>query len=253
MWQECGLIDYWTQQGLAYGGEIEMSGGRSFLKEDPKARKYRDFFALQFSDSVGDISVLAKDLGAAIRTVRYYTGKDRVTLVSYSMGGVVSRRYLVDNPDSHGVQSLITLSTPHSGSYLANIANALCIGMRDCSETMAHKLRDWFGVVITSDAIEQLRISDRGFLADLNEAPHPVDVNYYSVIASIRSANPLWRLYDGDLVGSLESQNMANVAAMGNQHRMDSTMVYDANHFSVLEEHEKIYQLVKAMSYAKSI
>lgn len=45
---------------------------------------------------------------------------NKVSLVGHSMGGLVARRYLKNNPNTKNVSRIITLNTPHSGTILAN-------------------------------------------------------------------------------------------------------------------------------------
>jgi pimeloyl-ACP methyl ester carboxylesterase len=40
----------------------------------------------------------------------------KVNIVAHSMGGLVARRYIMQNPDSHGVQALVTVNTPWLGA-----------------------------------------------------------------------------------------------------------------------------------------
>ncbi|MBN2459137.1 alpha/beta hydrolase [Candidatus Woesearchaeota archaeon] len=56
----------------------------------------------------------AKELDHAVRLVMNCTGSDKVILIGHSMGGLVSRKYMVDYGNEH-VEKLITLATPHYG------------------------------------------------------------------------------------------------------------------------------------------
>lgn len=40
----------------------------------------------------------------------------KVNIVAHSMGGLVARRYIMQNPQSHGVQALVTVNTPWLGA-----------------------------------------------------------------------------------------------------------------------------------------
>ena len=67
-----------------------------------------------------DIDALAGVLAARIREVQAATGAQEVLLIGHSMGGLVSRAYLKDNPGAR-VPLLMTLATPHRGSALARL------------------------------------------------------------------------------------------------------------------------------------
>jgi pimeloyl-ACP methyl ester carboxylesterase len=56
----------------------------------------------------------AKELDHDVRLVMNCTGSDQVILLAHSMGGLVSRKYMVDYGNEH-VKKLITLGTPHYG------------------------------------------------------------------------------------------------------------------------------------------
>lgn len=43
-----------------------------------------------------------------------------VVIVAHSMGGLIARKLLIQNPDNN-ISGLVTLGTPHTGSYMANL------------------------------------------------------------------------------------------------------------------------------------
>jgi pimeloyl-ACP methyl ester carboxylesterase len=60
------------------------------------------------------IEEYASELNHSIELVIECTGSEKVILVAHSMGGLVSRKYMVDYGDAH-IEKLITLATPHYG------------------------------------------------------------------------------------------------------------------------------------------
>jgi len=66
------------------------------------------------------IGKLVPQLARRIEDVCAATGADQVVLVAHSMGGLVCRSYLARH-GSGGVERLITIASPHSGSELARI------------------------------------------------------------------------------------------------------------------------------------
>jgi predicted alpha/beta hydrolase family esterase len=63
------------------------------------------------TDSIDSYAIRLKDI---IDVVKYKTGKDKVIIVSHSMGGVVARRY-VQIFGSNDVDRLILIATPNNG------------------------------------------------------------------------------------------------------------------------------------------
>jgi pimeloyl-ACP methyl ester carboxylesterase len=60
--------------------------------------------------------VSAQNLQEYIKCVRSIHNNSRVDIIAHSMGGLVARRYLIDNPSNHGVARLITIATPFYGA-----------------------------------------------------------------------------------------------------------------------------------------
>lgn len=84
-----------------------------------EARGYR-VATVNLEPALGDIDGHADQLAARIEALCAETGASAVTLVGMSMGGLVARAYL----RRHGagrVSRLVTLGTPHHGSWLARL------------------------------------------------------------------------------------------------------------------------------------
>ena len=75
-----------------------------------------------------DISESAADLRATVREIaQRHPGSD-VDLIAHSMGGLVARRFLADHAGEPGlprIEHLVTFATPHEGSSLARLPQAL--------------------------------------------------------------------------------------------------------------------------------
>lgn len=66
-----------------------------------------------------DVHEAAEELGERVAEIRRRTGHDRVDLVGHSLGGLIGRCYVqLHGGDAH-VRTLVTLGTPHSGTYAA--------------------------------------------------------------------------------------------------------------------------------------
>lgn len=87
---------------------------------------------------LGDIADSARAFSGYVAQVRANTGAARVDLVAHSEGGLVSRYYLKYLGGTGSVGRLITLGSPHYGTYVADIATFLglgnCVGIVACQQ-----------------------------------------------------------------------------------------------------------------------
>lgn len=156
-----------------------------------------------------DIRESAKLLEMVIKQVTERHQCDKVKLIAFSAGGVVSRDYLSKHLNDHKVESLTTISAPHLGSEHAWLAegfqniksltakiesdqsgNALVKGTKYYSakgmKTVTQKIQDWSnnaGVDIDSQCARMLARPQTGnYLHSLSSAPHPNDLKYHCII-----------------------------------------------------------------------
>ena len=61
-------------------------------------------------------AVTAAQLKDYLGCVREFYPNKKVTIVAHSMGGLVARRYILDNPTTHNVKKLITIGSPWLGA-----------------------------------------------------------------------------------------------------------------------------------------
>lgn len=74
--------------------------------------------------SAGDDSVARQSqlMRTKIQMLQQYRGlDDKFKIIAHSMGGLVARQYIYDNPNT--VAGLVTLGTPHQGSPLAYVGD----------------------------------------------------------------------------------------------------------------------------------
>lgn len=69
----------------------------------------------------GDVSLreLAAQVGRRIEAIRRETRAERVDLVGFSLGGMVSRYYVQKLGGTRTVRRFVTIASPHSGTYAA--------------------------------------------------------------------------------------------------------------------------------------
>jgi len=88
-----------------------------------------------FGDGIGDS---AARLGAEVERILEATGADRVMIVAHSMGGVVARYYVQQLGGEDTVDTVITLGTPHQGTYAAYLgAGPASVELRPGSSLLA--------------------------------------------------------------------------------------------------------------------
>lgn len=69
--------------------------------------------AVQYKNSIGDYApTLSKEIDAVLTA----TNKDKAIIVSHSMGGIISRYYILKKDGQSKIYRLITISSPHYGT-----------------------------------------------------------------------------------------------------------------------------------------
>ncbi|MCD2192464.1 alpha/beta fold hydrolase [Actinomycetospora endophytica] len=69
----------------------------------------------------GDIRAAARDLGEHVERMCAVAGVDRVHVIGHSLGGLIARYYVQRLGGDERVDTLVTLGTPHQGSYIAHL------------------------------------------------------------------------------------------------------------------------------------
>ncbi len=105
-------------------------------------------YAVTLEPVFGCIDEKAQRLGALIEEICAQTGAPQVALVGHSMGGLISRSYL-HNGGASRIDRIITLGTPHHGTYgayalrkLATNAEQMCIKSPWMTAGIALQTRD---------------------------------------------------------------------------------------------------------------
>lgn len=82
-----------------------------------RKRRYRIRFEPEQS-----VAEMAEALTAFVREVLRVTGEERIEFVAHSLGGVVARLAIQEHGLAPAVRTLITLGSPHGGTYSARYA-----------------------------------------------------------------------------------------------------------------------------------
>lgn len=110
--RDAGYVEY----QVAGNPSRRTSAGcdRSQKKDDPSQNPSLFVFAYDWRRSISDD--LAPQLADYVQCVRTFYPGGNVNIVAHSMGGLVARRYILQYPNTHSVNKLITIATPWLGA-----------------------------------------------------------------------------------------------------------------------------------------
>jgi pimeloyl-ACP methyl ester carboxylesterase len=100
------------------------------------------FVAVSLKPVVASIDDYIPQLEAAVKKMTEGTGKAPI-LVCHSMGGLVARAWLRAHGQGHRAHHIITLGTPHSGTWLARFSHTISgLQMQQSSQWLEQLERD---------------------------------------------------------------------------------------------------------------
>lgn len=175
------FFNYAISKGWSYGGQTNFclnsdndlvysnitNAGTTDIKDYTASLTNADFYLLNFNvDADGTVyggshntstqsnQAAIKKQGiavkAAIKHILETTGKNKVVIVSHSMGGLASREYL-QNPvnwqddGEHHIAKLVTLGTPHGGSNISGTSlSTFFTGIDEKSDAMRDLRKSYF-------------------------------------------------------------------------------------------------------------
>jgi len=82
----------------------------------------RRSYSIRF-EGAGDVVARGAELAAFIKEVVAVTGEPRVDIVAHSLGGVAARVAILDHRLGRKVRRLVTLGSPHGGTFAARLGN----------------------------------------------------------------------------------------------------------------------------------
>lgn len=198
VWDKHAIKFYEKDLGLKHAGILRPTK-KGITLEQKGTQSYMDFFTVQFSKPTDSVEGWTKELEQCIAFVREKTGADKVILIGYSMGGLTARHYLTKHVNSHHVQRLITIGSPHQGSAFAKVYNwktAINTSLQDGKESLLKPIIEQASELIRkveddvpfdSPAVRDLRRPQDGgwFIEKSGNREHPLDVEYISVIGDV--------------------------------------------------------------------
>jgi len=103
---------------LLIHGVLVNDGVWFLLRRGLERRGIGPIYTMTYGPPFADIEHFAEQLDAKVNQICSATGARQVVLVGHSMGGLVARAYLRRFGASR-VEKLVTMGTPHHGSFLA--------------------------------------------------------------------------------------------------------------------------------------
>jgi pimeloyl-ACP methyl ester carboxylesterase len=98
---------------------------------------FRRCYPIRFASDM-TLRERARHLARRVRDVRRATGSAKVDLVAHSLGGIVARLAIADGRLGSSVRTLVTLGSPHQGTYPARYGNTEILrDLRPDSEFLA--------------------------------------------------------------------------------------------------------------------
>ena len=105
---------------LMIHGLIDNRSIFTLMQRGLRSRGFHHMTTLNYSPIVSDIRVAAAHLGEEVERVVAETGYERIHIIGHSLGGLIARYYVTRLGGDERVHTLVTLGTPHSGTYAAH-------------------------------------------------------------------------------------------------------------------------------------
>ena len=105
-----------ASNGSVWGGIMNALVSNGWDFDEVEAPSYAN--DASFAASSPEVGDYVESIINTARAQNKLTNK--ASLVGHSMGGLLSRHYLQQNPEAKNISRLITINTPHSGSEIAN-------------------------------------------------------------------------------------------------------------------------------------
>ena len=100
-------------------GVVDNRSIFTVLRRGLRRRGFGRVQALNYSPLTDDVRDVAERLRDDVERLCAETGYERVHLIGHSMGGLVARYYVQRMGGDERVHTLVTLGTPHSGTFAA--------------------------------------------------------------------------------------------------------------------------------------
>jgi pimeloyl-ACP methyl ester carboxylesterase len=104
---------------LLVHGMVDNHSIFTLLRLGLRRRGFGRVTTMNYSPLTADIRVAAARLAEEVEALVAETGYERIHVVGHSMGGLIARYYVTRLGGDERVHTLVTLGTPHQGTYTA--------------------------------------------------------------------------------------------------------------------------------------
>jgi pimeloyl-ACP methyl ester carboxylesterase len=104
---------------LLVHGMVDNRSIFTLLRLGLRRRGFGRVTSMNYSPFTGDVRVAAARLAEEVEALVAETGYERIHVVGHSMGGLIARYYVTRLGGDERVHTLVTLGTPHQGTYTA--------------------------------------------------------------------------------------------------------------------------------------
>ncbi len=104
---------------LLVHGMVDNRSIFTVLRRGLRHRGFGRIETLNYSILTGDVRRAAADLGEEVERLVAETGYERIHVIGHSLGGLIARYYVTRLGGDERVDTLVTLGTPHQGTYVA--------------------------------------------------------------------------------------------------------------------------------------
>ena len=91
----------------------------TLLRRGLTRRGFSNVFAMNYTTLATDVRTAAALLSAEVERIVDETGFERIHIIGHSLGGLIGRYYVTRLGGDARVHTLVTLGTPHEGTYAA--------------------------------------------------------------------------------------------------------------------------------------
>ena len=104
---------------LLVHGMVDNRSIFTLLRLGLRRRGFGRVTSMNYSPFTADVRVAAAQLAEEVEALVADTGYERIHVVGHSMGGLIARYYVTRLGGDERVHTLVTLGTPHQGTYTA--------------------------------------------------------------------------------------------------------------------------------------
>ncbi len=122
---------------LLVHGMIDNRSIFTLLRRGLRRRGFGRVVSINYSPLTADVRAAAVLLAEEVESLVAETGYERIHVIGHSLGGLIARYYITRLGGDERVHTLVTLGTPHGGTFNAYaLPSNLCRQLRPDSELM---------------------------------------------------------------------------------------------------------------------